>query len=33
MRWSSEGLHTLLQVRAAVNSNDWNDICERHVEK
>ena len=33
MRWSREGLHALLQVRAAVNSNDWNDICERHIEK
>jgi hypothetical protein len=32
MRWSREGLHALLQVRAAVNSNDWNDICERHIE-
>ena len=33
MLWSREGLHALLQVRAAVNSNDWNDICERHIEK
>ena len=33
MRWSREGLHALLQVRAALNSNDWNDICERHIEK
>tara|TARA_B110000091_G_scaffold194106_1_gene219674 strand:- start:2696 stop:4066 length:1371 start_codon:yes stop_codon:yes gene_type:complete len=32
MRWSREGLHALLQVRAAVNSGDWNDICERHIE-
>ena len=32
MRWSREGLHALLQVRAAVNSNDWNDICGRHIE-
>jgi hypothetical protein len=31
MRWSREGLHALLQVRAAVNSNDWNTICERHI--
>jgi len=31
MRWSRAGLHALLQVRAAVNSNDWNDICERHI--
>ncbi len=31
MRWSREGLHALLQVRAAVNSDDWNDICERHI--
>ena len=33
MRWSREGLHALLQLRAAVNSNDWNDICERHIEE
>ena len=33
MRWSREGLHALLQVRAAVNSNNLNDICERHIEK
>ena len=32
MRWSREGLHALLQVRAAVNSGDWNDICEQHIE-
>ena len=32
MRWSREGLHALLQVRAAVNSGDWNDICESHIE-
>ncbi len=31
MRWSREGLHALLQVRAAVNSNDWSTICERHI--
>ena len=31
MRWSREGLHALLQVRAAVNSDDWNDTCERHI--
>ena len=31
MRWSREGLHALLQVRAAVNSDDWNDICEQHI--
>lgn len=31
MRWSREGLHALLQIRAAVNSNDWNDICEHHI--
>lgn len=32
MRWSREELHELLEVRAAVNRNDWN-ICERHIEK
>jgi hypothetical protein len=32
MRWSREGLHALLQVRAAVNSNDWRSICERHID-
>ena len=32
MRWSREGLHALLQVRAAVNSNDWSSICERHID-
>ena len=32
MRWSRDGLHALLQVRAAVNSNDWNAICERHID-
>jgi len=32
MRWSREGLHALLQVRAAVNSNDWSQICERHID-
>lgn len=32
MRWSREGLHALLQVRAAVNSNDWSAICERHID-
>ena len=32
MRWSREGLHALLQIRAAVNSSDWNDICQRHIE-
>jgi len=31
MRWSREGLHALLQIRAAVNSNDWDDICESHI--
>ena len=33
MRWSREGLHALLQVRAAVNSNDWNAICDRHIQE
>ena len=33
MRWSREGLHALLQVRAAVSSNDWSDICEQHIEE
>ena len=33
MRWSREGLHALLQVRAAVNSNDWNKICQRHIDE
>ena len=32
MRWSRDGLHALLQVRAAVNSNDWAAICERHID-
>jgi hypothetical protein len=32
MRWSRDGLHALLQVRAAVNSNDWSAICERHID-
>jgi hypothetical protein len=32
MRWSRGGLHALLQVRAAVNSNDWTAICERHID-
>lgn len=31
MRWSRDGLHALLQIRAAVNSNDWNDNCEKHI--
>jgi hypothetical protein len=31
MRWSREGLHALLQIRASVNSNDWNVICESHI--
>ena len=31
MRWSREGLHALLQIRAAVNSNDWSSICEHHI--
>lgn len=31
MRWSREGLHALLQVRAAVNSDDWNDTCINHI--
>lgn len=31
MRWSRDGLHALLQIRAAVNSNDWQDICEHHI--
>lgn len=31
MRWSREGLHALLQIRAAVNSNDWNNISETHI--
>jgi hypothetical protein len=31
MRWSRDGIHALLQVRAAVNSNDWNAVCERHI--
>jgi len=31
MRWSREGLHALLQIRSAVNSNDWRVICESHI--
>lgn len=31
MRWSREGLHALLQVRAAVNSDDWNSRCMTHI--
>lgn len=31
MRWSREGLHALLQVRAAVNSDDWNNRCMTHI--
>ncbi len=31
MRWSREGLHALLQVRAAVNSDDSNDTCISHI--
>lgn len=31
MRWSREGLHALLQVRAAICSNDWSAICEQHI--
>ena len=31
MRWSRDGLHALLQVRSAINSNDWGDICEQHI--
>lgn len=31
MRWSRDGLHALLQIRAAVNSNDWNDLCVPHI--
>ena len=30
-RWSREGLHALLQVSAAVNSDDWHDICGQHI--
>ena len=26
-----EGLHALLQVRAAVNSDDWNYHCMTHI--
>lgn len=33
MRWSRKGLHALVQIRAAVNSNDWNGICEDHIKK
>lgn len=31
MRWSRKGLHALLQVRAAVNSDDWNNRCMTHI--
>lgn len=31
MRWSREGLHALLQVRAAVNSDDWKSCCMTHI--
>ena len=31
MRWSREGLHALLQVRAAVNSDDWSNRCMTHI--
>ena len=31
MRWSRGGLHALLQIRAAINSDDWGSICEQHI--
>ena len=31
MRWSREGIHALLQIRAAINSDDWESIWEKHV--
>ncbi|MBN9344439.1 MAG: hypothetical protein BGO76_03390 [Caedibacter sp. 38-128] len=32
MHWSRNGLHALLQVRSAVNSNDWSAICQLHID-
>ncbi len=29
MRWSREGLDPILQIRAAIASNDWAKIGER----
>ena len=31
MRWSREGLHPLLQLRAAIGSNDWNQVWKTAV--
>ena len=32
MRWSREGIHALLQIRAAINSDDWESIWQKHVD-
>ncbi len=31
MRWSRKGLHSLLQVRASISSNSWQEHWERYV--
>ena len=31
MRWSREGLDSLLQLRAAIGSNDWDKIWKTAV--
>lgn len=31
MQWSREGLHTVLQLRAAIASNDWNVNWENYI--
>ncbi|GAG85392.1 unnamed protein product [marine sediment metagenome] len=31
MQWSRKGLHPVLQLRAAIASNDWNENWEKLV--
>ena len=31
MQWSREGLHSVLQLRAAIASNDWMGNWEKYV--
>jgi len=31
MRWSREGLHSILMVRSAINSDQWEDNWEYHI--
>ena len=31
MKWTREGVHPLLQIRAAIASNDWNIYGDAYV--